>query len=190
MGWLNSDDVLLPGALAAVARHFAKHPETDLVYGHRAVIDEDDRQVGVWIVPPHEDWPLELADYVPQETMFWRRSLWEAAGGRLDPGYQYAVDWELLLRFKDAGARMVRLPYVMGAFRLHADQKTSTHLHVAATDTDRLLAGRGAPSAYEDRLELLRPYLRRHVSSHTVHRLMARAPGLTVRIDLQPARAN
>ena len=190
MGWLNSDDVLLPGALAAAARHFAKHPETDLVYGHRAVIDEDDRQVGAWILPPHEDWPLELADYVPQETMFWRRSLWEAAGGRLDPGYQYAVDWELLLRFKDAGARMVRLPYVMGAFRLHADQKTSTHLHVAATDTDRLLAGRGAPSAYEDRLELLRPYLRRHVSSHTVHRLMARAPGLMVRIDLQPARAN
>lgn len=190
MGWLNSDDVLLPGALAAVARHFATHPETDLVYGHRAVIDEEDRQVGVWIVPPHEDWPLELADYVPQETMFWRRSLWEAAGGRVDPRYQYAVDWELLLRFKDAGARMVRLPYVMGAFRLHADQKTSTHLHVAATDTDRLLAGRGAPSAYEDRLELLRPYLRRHVRRHTAHRLAARVPGLMARIDLQPARAN
>jgi FkbM family methyltransferase len=190
MGWLNSDDVLLPGALAAVARHFAKHPETDLVYGHRAVIDEDDRQVGAWILPPHEDWPLELADYVPQETMFWRRSLWEAAGGRLDPGYQYALDWELLLRFRDAGARMVRLPYVMGAFRLHADQKTSTQLHVAATDTDRLLAGRGAPAAYEDRLELLRPYLRRHVASHTAYRLMARAPGLMARVDLQPARAN
>jgi FkbM family methyltransferase len=184
MGWLNSDDVLLPGALAAVARHFAKHPETDLVYGHRAVIDEHDRQVGAWILPPHEDWPLELADYVPQETMFWRRSLWEAAGGRLDPEYQYALDWELLLRFKDAGARMVRLPYVMGAFRLHADQKTSTHLHVAATDTDRLLAGRGAPLAYEDRLGLLRPYLRRHLTSHTAHRLMVRVPGLTARIDL------
>ena len=190
MGWLNSDDMLLPGALAAVARHFVKHPETDLVYGHRAVIDEDDRQVGSWIVPPHDDWPLELADFVPQETMFWRRSLWEAAGGRLDPRYHYALDWELLLRFKDAGARMVRLPYVMGAFRLHADQKTTTRLDVAATDTDRLLAGRGAPSAHEDRLKLLRPYLRRHVGSHTAHRLMARAPGLMARIDLQSARAN
>lgn len=185
MGWLNSDDVLMPGTLAAVARHFAKHPDTDLVYGHRAVIDEDDRQVGTWILPPHEDWALELADYVPQETMFWRRSLWEAAGGRLDPDYQFAMDWELLLRFKDAGARMVRLPYVMGAFRLHADQKTSTQLHVAATDTDRLLAGRGVPSTFEERLELLRPYLRRHKSSHTAYRLKARAPGFMVPIDLQ-----
>jgi FkbM family methyltransferase len=184
MSWLNSDDVLLPGALAAVALHFAKHPETDLVYGQRAVIDEQDRQVGLWILPPHEDWTLELADYVPQETMFWRRSLWEAAGGRLDPGYQYALDWELLLRFKDAGARIVRLPYVMGAFRLHADQKTSTHLHVAATDTERLLAGRGTPLTYEDRVAQLRPYLRRHLTSHTTHRLMARVPGLTARVNL------
>jgi FkbM family methyltransferase len=184
MGWLNSDDVLLPGALAAVARHFAKHPETDLVYGHRAMIDENDRQVGAWIVPPHEDWPLDLADYVPQETMFWRRGLWERVGGRLDPTYEYALDWELLLRFKDAGARMVRLPYVMGGFRLHVDQKTTALISVGMTDTDRLMAERGSPPVYEDRLKLLQPYLRRHLVSHTAHRLLARAPGFTAPVEI------
>jgi FkbM family methyltransferase len=184
MGWLNSDDALLPGTLAAVARHFAKHPRTDLVYGHRALIDEEDRQIGAWIMPPHADWSLELLDCIPQETMFWRRSLWDAAGGRLDPDYQYALDWELLLRFKDRGARMVRLPYVMGAFRIHPEQKTTAQVQVGETDTDRLLGGRGEPLPYEERLALLQPYLRRHLRNHTSHRLLARIPGYMAPVDL------
>ena len=40
MGWVNSDDLLLPGTLAHVARFFRDHPEIDLVYGHRIIIDE------------------------------------------------------------------------------------------------------------------------------------------------------
>lgn len=37
----------------------------------------------------------------------------------------FAMDWDMLLRFRDAGARMVRLPYFLGAFRIHDAQKTS-----------------------------------------------------------------
>src|SRR5690606_17858667 len=33
LGWLNSDDLLLPGALARVAEVFAAHPEGLLVHG-------------------------------------------------------------------------------------------------------------------------------------------------------------
>jgi glycosyltransferase involved in cell wall biosynthesis len=35
MAWLNSDDLLLPGSLAYVARHFAEHPDVDVVHGNR-----------------------------------------------------------------------------------------------------------------------------------------------------------
>ena len=96
MAWLNSDDMYLPGALAYVARYFADHPDVDVVYGNRLMIDAHDGEVGAWILPKHDDRILTLVDYVPQETLFWRRSIWEAAGGRLDTDFDYAIDWDLL----------------------------------------------------------------------------------------------
>ena len=38
MAYLNSDDVLMPGALRFVAGYFARHPAVDVVYGHRVII--------------------------------------------------------------------------------------------------------------------------------------------------------
>ncbi len=75
MAYLNSDDLLLPGSLAYVARYFAAHPDVDVVYGHRVMIDENDGQIGSMVLPRHDDDELALLDFVPQETLFWRRSL-------------------------------------------------------------------------------------------------------------------
>ncbi|HYD34412.1 MAG TPA: glycosyltransferase family 2 protein, partial [Methylophilaceae bacterium] len=41
MGWLCSDDLLLPGALELVSRYFEEHPEVDAVYGDSLWIDGD-----------------------------------------------------------------------------------------------------------------------------------------------------
>jgi FkbM family methyltransferase len=185
MAWINSDDMLLPGALAAVSRHFARHPETDVVYGHRIIIDEHDRQVGCWIMPPHQDWALERAGLVPQETMFWRRGIWDAAGARLDDRYQYALDWELQLRFIDAGARIVRLPLPLGAFRVHDAQKTTFQLEVGLGESAGIRARRRrAPESHVEAWKQLRPYLRRHVALHTLHRVAMRIAPLRAEIDL------
>src|SRR5262249_31682147 len=88
MGYLNADDILLPGALHYVARAFADRPDVEVVYGHRILIDEDDREIGRWVLPPHDDGALAWADYVPQETLFWRRGLWERVGGSFDERYE------------------------------------------------------------------------------------------------------
>ena len=85
MAWLNSDDLLLPGTLSYVARYFAEHPGVDVVYGNRLMIDENDAQIGAWILPAHDDVVLTYADFVPQETLFWRRRLWDSVGGSVDP---------------------------------------------------------------------------------------------------------
>jgi len=139
MAYLNSDDLLLPGALAYVARYFQAHPQVDAVYGHRVLIDEEGAEIGRWILPPHRDEDLRYADYVPQETLFWRRRLWERVGGRMDESFQFAIDWDLLLRFLDVGARIVRLPRFLGAFRVHRDQKTTRQLaSIGAMEMDRL----------------------------------------------------
>jgi glycosyltransferase involved in cell wall biosynthesis len=128
LAYLNSDDMLLPGTLHYVARYFATHPEIDVVYGHRVLMDEYDQEIGRWVMPPHDDEILSWADYIPQETMFWRRSVWEKAGGRIDKNFKFAMDWDLILRFRDAGARINRLPRFMGAFRIHPHQKTSAEI--------------------------------------------------------------
>ncbi len=124
MGWVNSDDLLLPGTLAHVARFFRDHPEIDLVYGHRIIIDERGQEVGRWVLPRHDPAALALTDYVPQETMFWRAALWNALGP-LDTGFHYAMDWDLLLRAQRAGFRFRRLPRFLGCFRVHGEQKTA-----------------------------------------------------------------
>jgi GT2 family glycosyltransferase len=126
MAYLNSDDLLLPGALHFVARYFSLHPDVDVVYGHRILIDEEDKEIGRWVLPPHDDRTLLWADFVPQESLFWRRRAWERVGGALDESLQFAMDWEFLLRLRQSGARMVRLPRFLGAFRVHGRAKSVT----------------------------------------------------------------
>lgn len=125
MGWINSDDVLLPGSLAAVGQYFLDHPDVDAVYGHRVLIDAAGEDIGKWIVPEHDSVAITWADYVPQETLFWRRELWDLVGG-LDESFRFALDWDLLLRFEQSDARIVRLPYFLGCFRVYDEQLTSS----------------------------------------------------------------
>ncbi|MBM3138342.1 MAG: glycosyltransferase, partial [Chloroflexi bacterium] len=69
MAYLNSDDMLLPGTLHYVAEYFSRHPKVNVVYGHRIIVDKDDHEVGIWVLPPHDRKVIEWADYVPQETL-------------------------------------------------------------------------------------------------------------------------
>ena len=184
MGWLNSDDVLLPGALAYVARYFVKHPDVDVVYGHRVVIDQRGRKIGVWVLPPHDDRALRLVDFVPQETLFWRRSLWERSGEHVDEGLAFAVDWDLLLRFADAEARFARLPRFLGAFRVHDDQKTIAKREVGIREGERLRERTlGRPMPHKEAMRLVQPYLRRHVPLHLRHRAAAKLPLPRIEVD-------
>jgi hypothetical protein len=176
MAWLNSDDVLFPGALACVADFFARHPDVDVVYGHRVLIDENDREIGRWILPAHEDYVLSWADFVPQETLFWRRSLWERIGGSVDESFRFAMDWDLLLRFRDAGARFRRIPAFLGGFRVHAQQKTTAGISdIGFAEMDRLrerALGR-VPTHFEINKAVAR-YMLRHTAADLRWRLRSR----------------
>ena len=112
------------------------------------------------------------ADYVPQETVFWRRSIWERSGAGLDTGFRFALDWDLLLRFRDAGARFVRLPRYLGAFRVHDAQKSAERVTVGRPEMERLrerVHGRAVSQAETG--EAIKPYLRRHRRLDRMQRL-------------------
>jgi len=133
MAWLNSDDLLAPGALAFVSHYFATHPHVDAIYGHRIIIDPTDREIGRWVLPRHRPETLRWIDFVPQETLFWRKRAWDLVGG-IDPSFHFALDWDLLLRLQEVGRRIVRVPYFLGAFRVHDEQKTSAQIHTRGHD--------------------------------------------------------
>lgn len=128
LAWLNSDDCLMPGALWRVAWAFAQAQPPDVVYGHRVLIDDDGRDIGKWILPGHSRAMLSYADYIPQETMFWTRALWQRSGARVDESFRFALDWELIRRFIEADARFALLPAFLGQFRVHAEQKSTAHI--------------------------------------------------------------
>ena len=179
MAWINSDDYYHPGTLAFVADYFSRHPDVDVLYGHRIVVDESSREIARWFLPQHDDAVLRLNDFVPQETMFWRRRLWDRVGG-LDTSFKFAMDWDLLLRFQAAGARIVRVPYFLACFRVHPGQKTSASMHDLGQREITLLRERtqGRPFLTQEleRSPRLLRYLRRSAFIEFLWKLGLRAP--------------
>lgn len=177
MGWLNGDDLQMPWTLALVGRFFAEHPEVDVVYGDRIVIDQNGMEVGRWVLPTHSDRILSWFDFVPQETLFWRRGAWERAGGCIDASYDFAMDWELIVRLRDTGARFRHLPRFLGAFRAHPAQKTAAEIDDSGRrEMDRIrqrCLGR-VPSGWELRVAAA-PYLARHAWADLRRRMRAGA---------------
>jgi hypothetical protein len=137
MCWLNAGDVFLPWTLALVSEILTKFPEIEWLTTQRPlVIDEagiavQSEYVGGFarasfragVNLPGGDWFARAG--IQQESTFWRRSLWDRAGGRLATELRYAGDFELWLRFLDhAEPYAVDVP--LGAHRVHAQQKTET----------------------------------------------------------------
>jgi glycosyltransferase involved in cell wall biosynthesis len=119
IGWLNADDLYLPGLFAAAS------DDADLVYGAFDYIDASG-EVLRHVTPP---WDLTrnrlLADgcFFFSGAALFRRSLFERFGD-IDTSYRYAMDYELYLRFaEDVRAKYV--PKTLGAFRVHGESLTT-----------------------------------------------------------------
>lgn len=123
LAFLNSDDVLRPGALEFVSAYFTDHPQVDAVYSHRIFLDENDRMVDFWILPTHSTYCMCRWDFIPQETCFWRRSLMDKAGP-IDGSFDFALDYDLFVRMMKEG-RFTRANRFLGGFRRHPSSKST-----------------------------------------------------------------
>lgn len=122
IGWLNSDDIYYPGALAAVLQFFAAHPEAEILYGEANHIDERDRVLALY---PTEDWDygrLQEICFLCQPAVFFRRRLVERVG-LLDEGLHYCMDYEYWLRIGRT-TPFHRIPQSLAGSRLYPDNKT------------------------------------------------------------------
>lgn len=103
MAWLNSDDKFLPRSLFTVAEIFNKYPEVNWLMGLAREYTEDGALVGQ-ITLPWCRWSkyrylTNDFQFIQQESSFWKRELWEKAGGTLDIEFDLAGDMELWARF-------------------------------------------------------------------------------------------
>lgn len=129
VAWLNSDDVILPGAVAHAVRAFERTPTLGAVYGEGYLIDYDGNVKGRFPATiPFNLWRLiYLEDYILQQTVYFRRSIFEEVG-LLNEEFHWGLDWDLLIRI---GKRyhIEHIPEYMGCLREYDEAKTFSGGH-------------------------------------------------------------
>jgi glycosyltransferase involved in cell wall biosynthesis len=121
VAWLNSDDVYLPGAIAAAVQAFEANPRLGLVFSDVQAIDQAGQVTNVM---RYGDWGLdELMTFhiIGQPGVFMRRSALISAG-LLDPSYHFLLDHQLWLRLAQL-APMQHIPGVWAQGRFHPAAK-------------------------------------------------------------------
>jgi glycosyltransferase involved in cell wall biosynthesis len=122
---LDSDDLLLPGAVERLARELERDPDLDLLHGDIVARRPDGRETRrryrPFASPRRMLWATLLSPRVPFKhsgTAFRRRAALEV--GSYDPGLRYKVDVDLFLKFLGAGRRVRALAgEPLAVFRVH-----------------------------------------------------------------------
>lgn len=124
-GFVNSDDVLLPDALARVTAEFAAHPDIDVVYGRASWLDLHGWTTREYPTSPWNPETLIQHCFLCQPATFWRRRVHDRAGW-FDPQYDNTFDYEFWLRLMKVGARFHHLPELLAGSREHPATKSAT----------------------------------------------------------------
>ncbi|MBN1632260.1 MAG: glycosyltransferase [Thermoleophilia bacterium] len=120
MCWINSSDMYYPWTFETVAEVFSQLPQVDWITGTSSIFDVHGRPRAVASAAAVNVFDILVGDYrsIQQESVFWRRSLWDRAGGRLDQTLTCAADLDLWLRFFRL-ARLYHVGTILGGFRVH-----------------------------------------------------------------------
>ncbi len=143
-GFINSDDVYLPGALNAVAEHFQNHPATQWVCGDTMMFGEGfTTELISAVVPKSAAHALSWAYQAPQPGHFWKREL---VRDGFDEKWRYDFDHDLYVRLLLAGHTCEHIARTLAGYRLHGQSKTVAESRRFDEEFDR------SAEVYESRL--------------------------------------
>ena len=148
LGWLEPGDMFHTNGLHVIGSVFASFPDIEWITGRPFNFSPSGMPTGLKHL---ERWSRIrfLAGgnkYIHRETTFWRRSLWDRAGGSLSTAYGLAGEFEMFLRFF-RHARLYSVDALIGGYRTHPgdhNSATNSHRHynqICDEIADRELAG-------------------------------------------------
>ena len=152
VGWVDSDDLLAPTALAETIAHFNTHPEVGMVYTDYQVIDEHNQLKGQGsrCRIPYSPQRL-LVDFMTFHFRLMRRSVYEQVGG-VDPSFPCAMDYDLCLKLSEI-TEIHHLPRSLYTYRTHSQSisqgQRAEQIHHAARAVKNALERRGLSDRYE-----------------------------------------
>lgn len=156
VGWQNSDDIYLPGALATVAKLQTQLPEkVGVITGAMLMVDANDQPLRElrYVTPTLRSLCAE-GMVIANQSAWWRRGL-HATVGFLDEQYDCSFDYDWFLRLLHC-TRALYVDEVLGALRLHDDTKTSNLSSRFVQQNEAILERWGSPSLFERRFYQLR----------------------------------
>lgn len=122
MGWISATDQYHVGGLAVVGSVFRDLSQVEWITGRATGFNEAGMTTVVLDIPHWSRFRFLAGAnrYIQQESTFWRRSLWQRAGSRVDDSRRYAADFELWVRFF-RHAQLYPVDALIGGFRAHGD---------------------------------------------------------------------
>lgn len=124
--YLNSDDVVRPGAFAKVARFFEANPDVDVALGHAHTIDAEGKEIRrIWSEP---FWLRAFAVGAVvqiQPSTFFRGDLYRKTDG-FDVDDRASWDTGLLAKLHLAGGRFEVIDEFLSCFRLYDESITGS----------------------------------------------------------------
>ena len=123
IGFVDADDILLPGKLATQVAYLERHPEAGFVCSHMELYLEPGAEVLPWRDGLRPGEPI--VGSLPAALV--RRVVFDLVG-LLDPSYEPCEDTEWLARAKDAGIVYSVLPDLHLRYRLHGGNRTNERL--------------------------------------------------------------
>ena len=138
LGFLNSDDILMPGAITRIAKAFSSCSAIDLVTGHIFIIDALNNRLRKSYT---DRFDLRAFAYdaclICQQSTFFRADLFRKVGG-FNEQNRIAWDAELFLNLLTQSHQHVVLDDFLSAFRLHSEAITGgARLRALAEEFER-----------------------------------------------------
>lgn len=123
--WLNSDDILLPGAIEYIAKTLNPSKET-ILFGNCILFFENGVQIkGTNVKKDNETKKITQTDYIIQPSSFYTRKVLDKVG-LLRTDLHYAFDWEWFVRAKKNDIEFYPTDKYLSMYRVHSQHKTST----------------------------------------------------------------
>ena len=146
IGWVNSDDIMMPGTLKHFAEMYVKHPDTEMFAGGAVLIDGNSRVSTTRCGVPEFYWTTGKLTFQQmlfrsveflQPATIWTRNIFEKTGG-LDTKMKFCFDWDFFLRVARE-CPILGTNMLTAGYRWHCESKSCTMQDVRSQEMAMLM---------------------------------------------------